>query len=71
MVRHSVTIALEGKEMPMPEPVRYRNKETYSLFRYKMLRYRTRIMHAAMLIPAASPVKPMPCYAAWVGMVPV
>jgi hypothetical protein len=28
-------------------------------------------MHAAMLIPAVSPVKPMPCYAAWVGTVPV
>ncbi len=46
------------REMPMPEPVRYLNKETQSGTR--MRRYRTVIQDAGMPMPAASNSMPMP-----------
>jgi hypothetical protein len=44
----------------MPEPVRYRNKVTQS--GTGMLRYRTEMYDAEMLMPAASTWMPMPSY---------
>ncbi len=57
-VRHPVIPLPEWTKIPMPEPVRYRNKGTQS--GTGMLRYRTEIQDAGM--PMASTSMTMPSY---------
>ncbi len=58
-VRHPVSPVPEWIKIPMPEPVRYRNKGT-KWSSIGMLRYRTVIQNAGMSMPAASTSMPMP-----------
>jgi hypothetical protein len=46
--------------MPMPEPVRYQNKGTYS--GPGMLRFHTEVSDAGMPMPAASALMPIPSF---------
>ncbi len=57
------TTVYEGKygKIPIPEPFWYRIKETQS--GTGMLRYRTEMQDAGMLMPAESASMPMPSYA--------
>ncbi len=53
-------VRYRNKKMPMPEAVRYRNKGTQSCI--GMLRYRTEMLGAVILMPAAVVSMPMPSY---------
>jgi hypothetical protein len=60
-VRHPVSPVPDCKKLTMPEQVRYRNKLTQSgIF---LVRYRTKIRHAGMPMPALVSSMPMPSYA--------
>ncbi len=60
IVRHPISLVPGWKEMPIPEPVRYRNKETQSGI--GTLQYRTELMDAGIPMPAASALMPMSSY---------
>jgi hypothetical protein len=62
-VRHPVSPVTEWKRMPMPKPVRYRNKGTHSGI--QMPRYQTEMSETGMPMPAASGLSPMPSYDMW------
>jgi hypothetical protein len=60
-VRHPVSPVPDWKKLTMPEQVRYRTKVTQSsMF---LVRYRTEIWDARMLMPALVSSMPMPSYA--------
>jgi hypothetical protein len=59
-VRHLIIPVPERRKMSMPEPVRYRKKETQS--DTEILRYRTELLNAGLLMPAASASMPVPSY---------
>jgi hypothetical protein len=60
-IRHPVSLVLDRKKLMMPEQVRYQTKLTQSgIF---LVRYRTKIRDAGMLMPALVSSMPMPSYA--------